>query len=422
MSKVIHLTWPSRYEQNLKFKKQQELLGDKPNPACCGIPGEYLSFKRNAPDHCTTCEKNSDCSDESTALLRDVENRGFDCFGNPKIHNILEPTTTCDICSFNQDCGDKIYADQRHGRRMKKVIEPDAEKVAIVEPSDTSVASIPDDSHLEATPDSATPSESVRTHASSSISEYRFPNEDPEFCKSLAKSRKSTHPANLLELLQKISFVETRVDRKLSSYDSIRPHVCAISVALNELGVFPPFIRDTRRLKGSPPGKKRPAEDSIISNDLQVIDAHWAACRKYSRPVARWKALQAHDPFLFDMASEFVATMGKAERKATLLGLSDREQSDLVVLHASHIKDFVKGIQAGRKKVQDRIKSANPRSRLPPDRAAIMPDAYVALRLAASSPKVGAVEMKLLTGAESTPDVMRKCLMWLTKQQLLKNG
>lgn len=167
---------------------------------------------------------------------------------------------------------------------------------------------------------------------------YRFPANDPAVIERLSRlSVKSD--SELLGMIKKLTTGRDLVTGKVPPYVRVRPFVVAISMILNERQVCPPRFRPKRKAARLSKGSMWDDELSTQSNDRQVLDLHWLACSTSDiQPVGKWAGLFSADGLHFDLASEFVATVGETINKIRTLGLHQGEMRQLAVFQSSEMQ------------------------------------------------------------------------------------
>ncbi|MBK9445777.1 MAG: hypothetical protein IPO00_06630 [Betaproteobacteria bacterium] len=120
----------------------------------------------------------------------------------------------------------------------------------------------------------------------------------------------------LLGMLKKLTTKTVVATGEMPPYTRVRPFVIAISMILNERQVCPPRFRPKRKVGRISKGIKWDGESSMLSNDRQVLDLHWLACSGSDvQPSGKWASLFSADGLNFNLASEFVATVGETATK-----------------------------------------------------------------------------------------------------------
>jgi hypothetical protein len=136
----------------------------------------------------------------------------------------------------------------------------------------------------------------------------------------------------------------------VAPYTTVRELACQISLELNLRGGVAPRFRPMRRPR--PIGKGAyPKEDSLLSNDRQVIDLHWLRCRNAKLRIEnrRWDGLVAEGPFDFALASLFSGTTGSPTTKAEeILCIRTADQLELSTLQSEELRKRWSVIARGR--------------------------------------------------------------------------
>jgi hypothetical protein len=240
---------------------------------------------------------------------------------------------------------------------------------------------------------------------------YSFPSTDAIYV-GLATETSSYDAKRLLDCIKAVSRLEL-------DYFGIRAAFCAFSVALNRLGVFPPRIRDTRRLKPRAPGAKLTMEEQCLSHDRQVLDLHWLHSTAQGRAEKGWSDLLTGREFNFDRAARFVITVGSAENKAIALRLARGTELQLAVIQTKAVRDSWRDIERGVGSVVRATESARHDARRPEKVLNMAAEAYQALRIAEGSPLVAVRVLRQFWGIEATEDQVRRCRDWLKDRGLL---
>lgn len=163
---------------------------------------------------------------------------------------------------------------------------------------------------------------------------YRFPHEDADTCraKEYFQERLSANLAGVLDKLM-------GVDNAGMPYRKLRPVFIAVNLILNERGVFPPRFRSTRKMPRRSVAMKWSEDESLLSNDRQVLDLHWLACTgRDVIPSKKWESLFSSGQLNFEAAERFVATVGAVDNKLEELRLIDEEMWGLAVLQTKAMR------------------------------------------------------------------------------------
>lgn len=167
---------------------------------------------------------------------------------------------------------------------------------------------------------------------------YLFPGDDPVVLDKI-KTLEAIPTLRLVEILEKLSKNLSIKDGKRKPYGEIRPFVCAISLVLNGRRHYPPRFRPLRSLKKAPRGTVRNPDESLLSNDRQVIDIHWLWSTKQGRPKSKWRDLLKAESFNFRRASEFVVVVGARENKVKELKLTEWEMFQLTTIQTEVVRN-----------------------------------------------------------------------------------
>ncbi|WP_227815034.1 hypothetical protein [Nitrogeniibacter aestuarii] len=169
-------------------------------------------------------------------------------------------------------------------------------------------------------------------------SEYRFIGGDQAVVDLIAKLSGRTDE-ELLEELRGHTTSRDSATGKYPPYDEVRPRVIAISMLLNERNARPPRFRPYRPMPRVAKGSSWGATASLVSNDRQVLDLHWLACTCHNIcPSGKWQEMFAETGLNYDLASEFVATVGSTATKIKVLGLHEGEMRQLAVLQTEALQ------------------------------------------------------------------------------------
>jgi hypothetical protein len=252
--------------------------------------------------------------------------------------------------------------------------------------------------------------------AGTSSAPYRFPLPEPYYALARERAVKQSDDG-LLRFIRKASELEE--GGSLLQYVRVRPVFCALSVELNARKLYPPRIRHARRIKPRAPGAKFTDDEKLISLDKQVIDLHWLHSTGQGRPEERWADLLSAERFDFDRAAAFVVKVGSAENKANALRLHRAVELELAVIQSKGARDMWREIQKVTTNVIKAVEEASRAARPPTAILGILPDAYLALRIAESSPLVAVRVLQRFAGITVTEDKIRRCRDWLRERRLL---
>lgn len=282
-------------------------------------------FGKCAPNRkCIYCEQYADCS-----LVSTVEAEGEAChreyLSGSSVH---EPDS---LLPSHTDTSDTV-----------EVLEGVADSPAIAEGGSTK-ATVVEESEVP-----VEAAESTETEPRSAG--YQFSHDDADFKAEITRLRGLSNTDLKAEMVRIDDVARSGVP-----YDSLRVRWCAISVALNERQIAPPVTRT--KLFTSKGRKARSGSEQLASNDRQVVDLHWLHC-------GGCDALDAHHlitpagAFDFESASEFVKTKGKADNKATMLGLNRKEMMLLSVIRSDSVKSSQQDIRGQAERRRMKIREA----------------------------------------------------------------
>lgn len=391
--------WEGAYDRAAKLLKSLEL----DTPPCQDIPGEFLANKNIVPNPCWSCEFQDSCKITTDSFIE--YGSGIPCLGDEKIHILNAPRDACFNCSLYDGCGDIIYARQRRDANdtfAATAIVTDAARVRSVAPPFTS--------------------EERRASSSTDPSEYRFPVTEPAFQAALDTMRKNS-PERLLRFIQVASEKKVAIGVPLA-YSKIRNAVCAASIALNEHGIYPPRLRQARKLSSKPKKSDRTPAEAVLLNDRQVIDLHWLQIAGSCSPERKWKDIFTPEGIHFERASAFASEPIPMSTKTEMLALSERQQLLLGQLQKEKTRERWRTIQDGSNRVRAAVleTSESAGGRLQPTTAAILPDAYISLMIARGSPKDAIDVLHRLTGKMLTSAQIGNCKRWLKQQDLMRTS
>lgn len=161
---------------------------------------------------------------------------------------------------------------------------------------------------------------------------YSFPYDDAEFITECL--RYNDMSAEALEAKLHSLATNFGIPNQADDYMTKRNTACAISIALNSKLRYPPYIRSSWNYKKGTHGKLD-GNESIMSNDLKVIDLHWLNCNKL---LPQCNTV-ASDQFDFPAASKFVAEKWKSGTKADTLGIPYTHMLSLKILKSKQVYD-----------------------------------------------------------------------------------
>jgi len=212
-------------------------------------------------------------------------------------------------------------------------------------------------------------------------------------------------PRELRGVLERLSFYRDRATGRGLQYSEIRIWWCLINLRLNELGYCTPGFRPNRRVVR---GSAYTGEDTLLTNDRQMIDLHWlwqsgAAVLPKPKHRALFNSVYPEtgaEYFPWHLAERFVGLVGSIDKKLEDLKLHEDDQLPLMALCRDVVKkrreDMVNRGETLRGALMRR--ASRPRSRL--NRGAISEwvKDYVALRVADGKPGDAVHERQRLFG------------------------
>lgn len=418
-------------------------------PGCFAIVAVHRHNTQFAGNYCLSCDHFGECSEAVGETLRLCDELGRFCFARPYMRSVMSAL-------YCPDCSDLVACDQNLAswRTLKKcfynlpsdefvadetgsVAAPlkAASKVIHKDIPDPALALAPakkstDTPEVVTTPEAAsepmpgsdtviervTVADSVTETVTNPVPEtttptlstvYMFPHEHPDFQHWLSRARLSDLPT-LLRVLKDMCFIKSSTgSAKWIDYRTIRPSLCAISIALNERGAPAPRIR----LMQKPPGFVGLNEtDKLLSNDRQVIDLHWLKLYESLEPKSPYEKLFEGAALDFGAASNFVAKVGAATTKVAVLRLTERQQLLLATLQTKKVRDRWKAISDGIERadilLREYVETGS--SRLVLDRVPDCIHCYIALRIARWELTTAAGIYEHLAGKEMSATRMRQ--------------
>lgn len=429
------MDFKSTYE---KARLQKLTYGSRApdGPFCFKDIGEFVVNQRLSDNPCEACSQRKQCQENFDSIKTRALTLEPECFGDLKLR-IRFRGYRCGSCPIAQNCGDWIDALHRRDLPTERITWPacstrgdtvtptalsaspdlNARSVATRGPvPDLTPARAPASISRSSEP---SPSSGGPLGEATASPSYAFPNCDV-FNRTLVRARAEPESAVIVDKVDQLSWAR-RPDHTLSPYGLIRAQLCALSIVLNERHGYPPAFRDTRGLSAKPKGWERSDDERVLSNDLQVIDMHWAWCQSSLRPSGEWKRLGDREGFDFDLASDLAGKAWRAETKADRLGISESLHHYLAVIKNKRVTDSRRHLLAQRGVVENRLAELQMagRLRMSPERAQLVPDAYVALRIANGSVPAALRSFTLITGKGIASKDMEKVKQWLVKEGLL---
>lgn len=300
---------------------------------------------------CGKCDHFKDCGSHVSSIGQKIKTlHRTGCFGYEDAREAFSKTT-CKSCDIANDCDRTISTN-----KQLAVVHKMHRATTIATGNDTPTAPMASppaavrvtpkastEPSLPTSPSSGAAHPTAPVAAGKSTHTYRFPDENPKYKRLLELGR--TKPVEqLIEWIEKLSHGRSAKSAgKTLPYEQVRDALCATSIALNEKGWPAPKFRPLRK---PPRVKGLAAGEATLSNDRQVIDLNWLKQHEVVSATAAHQALFEGPNFDFRRASQFVATVGKANLKAKVLGLTDRQQLVLGVLHSDEMRDRWRTIEA----------------------------------------------------------------------------
>ena len=177
----------------------------------------------------------------------------------------------------------------------------------------------------------------------------------------------------------------TDVFRATKDYSLVREQFCAISIALNTLGLWAPRFRPQPKVR--PDAVKHFANDPLHLDHL-VIDAHWLWANKLVTAFSGTygQLLDSTRPFDFAMAAKYAQEKWSSDFRASDFELANQVQWQLCTTkskwHADQHRALFDGDRAGKTRAPARIK---------PIKTAISSWAFSNHRIRGEEPSYGAL-------------------------------
>lgn len=269
-------------------------------------------------ENCNRCHQHSHCNELLHEFRNDVLIKK--CFGDHITYppHVVFPKEYCYICSKAESCRQTRYY------LYYGIAEPTA-------------ASDPENSATTIAAPTAEPKEHQTKNSTPSVpvtSEYSFPileiRDSGLLSKYTAMSTQELHD-KLKELGQSVE------NPSETNYLPFRNKICAISLALNAHGNDMPRFRPGYRGNFKKGGKPRSDQDSLIANDMRVIDLDWLAQHRRKVNMGASEKLFLGAGLDFDAASAFVSVAGSGDKKTEILGLSQFDQVPLSALQGTDL-------------------------------------------------------------------------------------
>ncbi len=229
----------------------------------------------------------------------------------------------------------------------------------------------------------------------------------------------------LLGMLKKLVTGRDTTTGKMPPYTRVRPFVIAISMILNERQVCPPRFRPKRKVGRMSKGIKWDGESSMLSNDRQVLDLHWLACSGSDiRPSGKWAGLFSACGLHFDLASEFVATVGDTTTKIGVLGLHQGEMRQLAVLQPTEMQKRWADLEASaeslaRPRLREWMEKQKGRAKTSVEELLLH---YLVLGVVKDSPTDAARLASLVTGSKVSAKTMERRFDLFQRLKLLRRA
>ena len=180
-------------------------------------------------------------------------------------------------------------------------------------------------------------------------------------------------------LLSELAILYFGEDGVAPDYMTVRDRICAIHLSLNSQNSVAPRFRPIKRAKSA---HGLSDAEKNLTNDLQVIDLHWLACRGFQPHHKDWQSMFT-PVFRLDRAAKFVNSVGSGENKVLALGITEDREWALSVIQSKAIRsrwnDF------NRHRQEEYLKFSNALAKRPRIPEALIPDrfhCYEALYLA----------------------------------------
>jgi hypothetical protein len=232
------------------------------------------------------------------------------------------------------------------------------------------------------------------------LSTYKFPFTQEQLLR-LEKKIDASTSEYYLTTIKELSFDSFDANGHKLPYSEIRKRVVLSSIMLNIKGEVAPRFRQMR----SPApkiGAFYPPDQSLLSNDRQMIDLHWIYCQELNASnIPGYNGLfDITKPFDLIEATKFVNVAGTAERKSDLLGLPEFEQLQLTSMQSPKVKTrwqtIVKNCERNQSKIKDLFTGIH--SKYKKETIKIVPDIYKAILIARGSPTHALKIFGLMTG------------------------
>ena len=245
---------------------------------------------------------------------------------------------------------------------------------------------------------------------------YKFPNDSAEFITECL--RYDGMSAESIEA--KIRSLATRSGNQLEADDYMtnRNTACALSIALNKKLRYPPYIRNLWKFRSENSGKLN-ADESIMSNDMKVIDLHWLSCNSQ---LSKFDTVDEDNAWVFDFsyASNFAAEHKKSETKATELGLAYTHMLSLRTLKSKSVFNrhptIKKQLQRAPSLIKEELLKTS--SRMPSSEKELL-DVATATLLADGNIQIATQIYKQISGSLNSESVLRKRRDWILEKKIV---
>jgi hypothetical protein len=211
----------------------------------------------------------------------------------------------------------------------------------------------------------------------------------------------------LLSALERLSFYREPFPGFTLPYGEIRTWWCLINLRLNEIGLDCPGFRPNRRV-ALRHDKVYTTDDTLLTNDRQMIDLHWlwqsgttvTPRRKHRAIFESVRPETEADYFPWDLAAAFVSIVGGIEEKLGELRLHEDDQLCLMALCSDRVKKRREDLMQRSELLGVALhrRAARPGSRLAAWSVRDWVKDYVALRVASGKPSQAAHERLRLFG------------------------
>jgi len=194
----------------------------------------------------------------------------------------------------------------------------------------------------------------------------------------------------LYDILERLSFHRDIETGRPLPYEDIRVWWCLINVRLNELEFDCPGFRPNRRVMRPSESAGYSGTDTLLTNDRQMIDLHWAWSRGLPiTPKPKFKGLFDSDVFNWHLAQQLVAYVGSIAAKVADLNLHEDHQLCMMALCLDPAKKRREDMMRRGEMLRDVLtrRAAKLSSRLDARTIDDWVKDYIALRVADGSPK-----------------------------------